>query len=84
MQTPINKELIDSLIAQFGIQDFAKATIREVKQVAAFAEKESGVEFIKMEMGIPWTSCRQGRCRSTNESFARRYSQPLSRHSRSS
>ena len=53
MQTPINKELIDSLIAQFGIQDFAKATIREVKQVAAFAEKESGVEFIKMEMGIP-------------------------------
>ena len=53
MQTPINKELIDSLIAKFGIQDFAKATIREVKQVAAFAEKESGVEFIKMEMGIP-------------------------------
>ncbi|MBQ2588077.1 MAG: pyridoxal phosphate-dependent aminotransferase [Prevotella sp.] len=37
----------------FGIQDFAKATIREVKSIAAFAEKESGVEFIKMEMGIP-------------------------------
>ena len=36
-----------------GIQDFAKATIREVKQVAAMAEKESGVEYIKMEMGIP-------------------------------
>lgn len=53
METPIKKELVDGLIAQFGIQDFAKATIREVKQVAAFAEKESGVEFIKMEMGIP-------------------------------
>lgn len=53
MNTPINKELIDGLIAKFGIQDFAKATIREVKQVAATAEKESGVEFIKMEMGIP-------------------------------
>lgn len=53
MVTPIKKELVDGLIAQFGIQDFAKATIREVKQVAAFAEKESGVEFIKMEMGIP-------------------------------
>lgn len=52
-QTPIKKELVDGLIAKFGIQDFAKATIREVKQVAAFAEKESGVEFIKMEMGIP-------------------------------
>ena len=52
-QTPINRELIDGQIEKFGIQDFAKATIREVKQVAATAEKESGVEFIKMEMGIP-------------------------------
>ena len=51
--TPIKQEIVDNLIAQLGIQDFAKATIREVKQVAATAEKESGVEFIKMEMGIP-------------------------------
>ena len=51
--TPIKKEIVDGLIAQMGIQDFAKATIREVKQVAAMAERESGVEFIKMEMGIP-------------------------------
>ena len=53
MNTPISTELVDGLISKFGIQDFAKATIREVKQVAAFAEKESGTEFIKMEMGIP-------------------------------
>jgi aspartate/methionine/tyrosine aminotransferase len=53
MNTPIKKEIVDGLIAKLGIQDFAKATIREVKQVAAMAEKESGVEFIKMEMGIP-------------------------------
>ena len=52
-ETPIKKEIVDKLIAQLGIQDFSKATIREVKQVAAMAEKESGVEFIKMEMGIP-------------------------------
>ena len=51
--TPINKEIIDKLIAELGITDFAKATIREVKQVAAKAEQASGVEFIKMEMGIP-------------------------------
>ena len=51
--TPFNKELIDNPILEHGIQDFAKATIREVKGVAAHAEKESGVEFIKMEMGIP-------------------------------
>ena len=51
--TPIKKEIVDGLIAGLGINDFAKATIREVKQVAAMAERESGVEYIKMEMGIP-------------------------------
>ena len=51
--TPIQKETVDQLIEELGIQDFAKATIREVKQVAARAERASGVEFIKMEMGIP-------------------------------
>lgn len=51
--TPIAKQLIDDTIRSYGIQDFAKATIREVKAVAAHAEKESGVEFVKMEMGIP-------------------------------
>jgi aspartate/methionine/tyrosine aminotransferase len=53
MNTPIKKEIVDGLISELGIKDFAKATIREVKQVAAKAEKASGVEFIKMEMGIP-------------------------------
>lgn len=53
METPIRKEIIDGAIRDFKIQDFSKATIREVKSIAAFAERESGVEFIKMEMGIP-------------------------------
>ena len=52
-ETPIKREIVDGLISELGINDFAKATIREVKQVAAKAENESGVEFIKMEMGIP-------------------------------
>ena len=51
--TPIKKEVVDRLVDDLGIKDFAQATIREVKQVAAKAEKESGIEFIKMEMGIP-------------------------------
>ncbi len=51
--TPIKQEIVDRLVSELGIQDFAKATIREVKQVAAKAEAESGVEYIKMEMGIP-------------------------------
>ena len=51
--TPIKREIVDQLVSELGIQDFAKATIREVKQVAARAEQASGVEYIKMEMGIP-------------------------------
>ena len=53
MSTPIKKEIVDQLIQELGITDFAMATIREVKQVAAKAEAASGVEFVKMEMGIP-------------------------------
>ena len=60
METPIKKEIVDGLVAELGIKDFAKATIREVKQVAAKAEKASGVEFIKMEMGISRTACCTG------------------------
>lgn len=51
--TPINRNLIDQTIEEFYITDFSKATIREVKAIAAKAEAESGIEFIKMEMGVP-------------------------------
>ena len=30
METPIKREIVDSLVAELGIEDFAKATIREV------------------------------------------------------
>ena len=52
-QTPIDRDLIDKLIQEMGIIDFSHATIREIKAVAAKAELASGVEFIKMEMGVP-------------------------------
>ena len=51
--TPIKRHLIDETIEEFQIADFSKATIREVKAIAAKAEATSGVEFIKMEMGVP-------------------------------
>ncbi len=52
-QSPVNKQIVDKLIKEFGISDFGNAVIREIKTIAAQAEKESGVEFIKMEMGVP-------------------------------
>ena len=77
METPIKKEIVDGLINDLGIQDFAKATIREVKQVAAKAEKASGVEFIKMEMGIPGLPAAQvgvdARVKSLQDGIAHSY-----------
>lgn len=51
--TPIEREFIDRMIGSFQIADFSNATIREIKSIAARAEAESGIEFIKMEMGVP-------------------------------
>ncbi len=51
--TPISKEIVDKAISALGIRDFGKATIREVVAVAAQAEKESGEEYVRMEMGVP-------------------------------
>lgn len=51
--TPIARELIDKTIEDFHITDFAKATIREVKAIAAKAEADSGVEFIKWKWEFP-------------------------------
>lgn len=51
--TPIDPILVNKIIADFNIKDFGKATIREVKAIAAKVEAETNVEFIKMEMGVP-------------------------------
>ena len=42
--TPIKRHLIDETIEEFQIADFSKATIREVKAIAAKAEATSGVD----------------------------------------
>ena len=52
-QTPIGYELVDRIIKQYDITDYGRATIREIKAIAEQIEKESGIEFIKMEMGVP-------------------------------
>ncbi|KAA6316906.1 Glutamate-pyruvate aminotransferase AlaC, partial [termite gut metagenome] len=50
---PISRELVDKTIQEYHITDFSKATIREVKAITTIVETISGVEFIKMEMGVP-------------------------------
>lgn len=78
--TPIERKLIDETIADFHITDFAKATIREVKAIAANAEAASGVEFIKMEMGVPGLPPLNRRRKGRGGGIAEWYCQPLPGH----
>ena len=51
--TPVKKEVVDGILDDLQIRDYSKATIREISAIAAQAEEETGVEFVKMEMGVP-------------------------------
>ena len=50
---PISPELVNRHVRALGLPDIASASIREVKRIADLVEKESGVQFIRMEMGVP-------------------------------
>ncbi len=51
--TPVNYQEVEKVIASFHLNDFGKATIREVVAIANQLEQETGTEFIHMEMGVP-------------------------------
>ena len=53
MTTPIDKSIINDAISRLNIRDFQQATIREVVAIANNIEQKTGVEFIRMEMGVP-------------------------------
>ena len=53
MKIPVDKEIVEKAIEKLHIKDFSKATIREVVAVASTIEQEAGLEFIRMEMGVP-------------------------------
>ncbi|MDR0393748.1 MAG: pyridoxal phosphate-dependent aminotransferase [Tannerella sp.] len=52
-QTPVEYQTTKRAIESFGLKDFGKATIREVVAISHQLEKETGTEFIHMEMGVP-------------------------------
>lgn len=50
---PITKDMLDSVLASFGITDITKATIRQMCSVAAELEKTAGEDFIHLEISNP-------------------------------
>ena len=51
--TPIDRSLVDQMIAQNSIKEVGKASIREIKRLINDIENASGTKFVRMEMGIP-------------------------------
>lgn len=59
--TPISAAIVDKIVAESGIKEVGKASIREVKRLINQIESASGEEFVRMEMGIPGLpACRVG------------------------
>lgn len=52
-KTVIPREVVDKAIAANGINDVAKASIRQIVKIVRDIEEETGIEFVKMEMGVP-------------------------------
>ena len=53
MVFPVEKNIIEKAVEDLHIKDLEKATIREVLAIAGKIEQQTGLEFIRMEMGVP-------------------------------
>ena len=51
--TPINREIVSKAIRASGITDLGRSSIREIVKLINILESETGIEFIRMEMGVP-------------------------------
>jgi len=51
--TPINAEIVCRSLEAVGLNNLAKASIRELKKAVDLIEAEWGQPFVRMEMGIP-------------------------------
>ena len=51
--TPINYQVAEQVIEEFHLDDFGKATIREIVAISNKIEQTTQTEFIHMEMGVP-------------------------------
>ena len=52
-KTPIDYDIVKSVIDSFNLPDFGKATIREIVAITNKIEALTGQRFVRMEMGVP-------------------------------
>ena len=51
--TPVDFAIVKQKIAESGLRSLGKASIREVLKLISQIEEETGVKYVRMEMGIP-------------------------------
>ena len=51
--TPVSRNIVDEIKLNSGIDNIGKASIREIVKVVNLIEEQTGVKFIRMEMGVP-------------------------------
>jgi aspartate/methionine/tyrosine aminotransferase len=51
--TPVDPDIVKSKIEESGLHDLGLSSIREIVKLVNQIEKESGIRFIRMEMGVP-------------------------------
>ena len=49
----IEEKVVEKCMNDFGIQDMSKASIREIAALADSLQKASGVDYVRMELGVP-------------------------------
>ena len=50
---PINHDVVNKYRSTLGIKTLAQATIRQIVHLANLLQEESGIQFIRTEMGVP-------------------------------
>jgi aspartate/methionine/tyrosine aminotransferase len=53
MSTPINVEIVERKIEELQVPDIGNASIREIVQLVSNIEADTGIRYIRMEMGVP-------------------------------
>jgi len=53
MDFPVDESIIRKAVEALHIKDLEKATIREVVAISDIIEQQTGLEFVRMEMGVP-------------------------------
>lgn len=75
--TPIPFGIVKKNIAESGIAQVGKASIREIKRLVDNIEKASGTKFVRMEMGVPGIPASsfgiEAQCKALHEGVAAIY-----------